>query len=121
MNIWRPTSASEQPVTTLINWQVFDVPDDNPAKGCTRHFIGLALESRKEGRVSSPIKEFDASKGEGRSQSGRIYRLQGMPGTHPDAHYVWHTWQHIYKTADVVEVTEQVLQEMLAFSSSEAP
>lgn len=118
MSTWRPTSASEQPVTTLVNWQAFDVPGDNPAEECTRHFIGLAFESWNEGRVSSPIQEFDAATGQGRSSSGRIYRLQGMPKADPGAHYVWHRWRHINKVSDVVEVTEEVLRAMQAFSSS---
>lgn len=112
MSVWRPTSSKHQPVTTLVDWQVFDVPRNDPTKGSTRHFVGLAVESEREGRVSSAIQEFDVSKGQGRSGSGRIYRLQGAPGTHPDAQYVWKTWQRVARAPDPVDVTQELYQAM---------
>lgn len=112
MSIWLPTSSKQQPITTLVAWRVFDVPRSKPELPCTRHFVGLAVESELEGRVSSPMREFDAAKGQGRSGSGRIYRLQGMPGTHPDAQYVWNTWLRVARAPDAIDVTEEVLQAM---------
>lgn len=112
MSIFRPTPTGSQPVTTLILWQAYDVPYSDPARGTSRHFVGLALESGREGRASSPILEFDAALGQGKTASGRIYQLQGRPGMHPDADYVWQGWLKIHEAPSYVNVTDQVVTAM---------
>lgn len=113
MSIWRPTPASIQPVVTLVSWQAFDVPYNDPAKGSSRHFLGLALESGNEGRTSSPILEFDALRAQGKTGSGRIYRLQGMPGVHLDTDYVWRAWLQLHGNPQFIDVTEEVFCQMM--------
>lgn len=85
MAVWKPGDITEEPEVILSNWKVLEVNSND------RHFCGYNL-SLREGRVSSRIEEFDPSTMMGRTRSGRIYSLRGVPGSHPDADYVWATW-----------------------------
>jgi hypothetical protein len=53
-----------------------------------RHFVGFHLD-RGDGRVSTPIREFDPVTRTGRTASGSTYHLIGRAGRHSDAEYVW--------------------------------
>lgn len=85
MSVWTIAPVAEQPETILHRWHVFETP-----KG-TRHFCGYAM-AYGEGRVSSPVVAFDPATMSGRTASGRVYRLDGPPGLHPDAAYVKGIW-----------------------------
>lgn len=85
MSVWKPGDITEEPEVILLNWKILEVESND------RHFCGYNI-SLGEGRVSSRIEEFDPSTMMGRTRSGRIYSLQGAPGFHPDADYVWATW-----------------------------
>lgn len=96
MNENTPTTWPIGPVTTdaatqLTNWRAFQVR--MPALGGAEslHLVGYALQQR-EGRVSSPVIEFDPKTAMARTKSGRYYELVGASGTHVDADYVWRRW-----------------------------
>lgn len=81
-SVWATPPPSEQPSITLIRWSVME------AKTGERYLVGYNLEDL-EGRVSTPLASFDASKAEAVTGSGRIYKLMGKPGADPDGLYVW--------------------------------
>ena len=85
MSIWRPESIDEEPEVVMTSWSIFEI------NGKDRHFCGYNVLLR-EGRVSSRIEEFDRQTMQGRTASGRVYKLKGLPGCDPDARYVWSRW-----------------------------
>jgi len=85
MPIWATAPVGEAPSIVLITWRILQTDTDE------RHFVGYNLVDR-EGRVSTPIDQFDLATLTGRTCSGRIYQLQGRPGVDADAMYVWNAW-----------------------------
>ncbi|VVD71964.1 hypothetical protein PAQ31011_00657 [Pandoraea aquatica] len=108
MPMWKTRSVDTEPVTHLVRWRVFEASD------FTRHFVGWAIEGMA-GRVSSAIQEFDLARGEGRTRSGRVYRLEGPSGEDGDASYTWDRWctlNAVVSTRDVSnEYREHVADE----------
>lgn len=105
MSLW-PLPITDEHPDTLDSWSIHEVLI--AALGApTRHLVGYAVEDR-EGRVSSPIVEFDAATRRARTKSGRVYRLRGSPGTDPDADHVWRSWQQIHKAQVLREVTREL-------------
>lgn len=103
MPIWKPHSIEAEPITHLIRWRVLE------ANESTRHFVGCSVEGLG-GRVSSAIQEFDASRGEGRTRSGRIYRLEGPSSEDGDASYTWDRWCSINSVVKVRDVSREYQQ-----------
>ena len=89
-NIWQPADIEDQPEVTLRYWKVIEVEGKDP-EYFGRHFVGWNVEDQ-EGRVSSKIVAFDAKTMRGVTDSGRVYQLEGKPGSHPDAEYVLRAW-----------------------------
>lgn len=85
MTVYRPTPVDQEPLTDLVRWTVQEVPVGDSV---TRHFVGYCYE----GRVSSPVQEWDVETHIGVTRSGRRYRLIGEPGWNTDAMYVWGRW-----------------------------
>ena len=103
--VWKPTSVVDEPVTELRRWRVFQVAAVFNADGPpTTHFVG---DAGYEGRVSSPILEYDPISRQGRSGSGRIYKLVGNSGYDRDAEHTWNRWQQICKVDKVTNVSER--------------
>lgn len=101
-SIWRPASVLDEPETTLIQWRVYAVTDDNLT---TVHFVGYA---RYEGRVSSSVQTYDPTTKRGITKSGRVYELLGVSGYNRDAAYVFNAWcARFPKEASFVDVTKQ--------------
>lgn len=105
-SIWEATPVSAEPETTLTNWRIYQVQRVEGEEKDTIHFVGLA-SSYFEGRVSSPILSFDEVKMEGISRSGRVYKLEGKPGSHPDAQHVWKSWLQINGNPDYMDVSQK--------------
>lgn len=104
-SIWKPTSVTQEPHTKLTSWRVFSVIA--PFSGdhdTTIHFVGYAWY---EGRVSSPVLEYDASTKRGVTSSGRIYELDGNSGHNSDALYVWERWCDNVHPTVVKDITSQ--------------
>ncbi len=102
MPVWSVPTPGEQP-NTLENWSVYEVQIaalDAP----TRHAVGYAVDVG-EGRVSSPIVEFDVTSRRLRTRSGRVYSLRGRPGSDADARYVWSAWKEINNAQELRDVT----------------
>jgi hypothetical protein len=99
MPIWATAPVTESPTLVLITWRILETDK------VERHFVGYNLTDR-EGRVSTPIQQFDVATLTGRTRSGRIYQLRGRPGVDADAAHVWHAWcraNDVKRWADVTE------------------
>jgi len=98
--IGRPPPVDAQPVTHIARWRVLETN-----KG-SRHLVGWAIED-SSGRVSSALQTFDVEKGEGRTSSGRIYRLTGSTDHDGDAQYVWARWCELNSVTSFRDVSAE--------------
>lgn len=108
MSIWKTTSIKQTPEIELASWRIYEVESEHWPKK-TKHFVGYNLTER-EGRVSSAIVEFDPVAMVGRTNSGRVYKLVGDPGTSQDASYVWSQWCKINEISSIEEVSVEKVQ-----------
>ncbi len=70
----------------------------------THHLIGF-MPQDSTGRVSSAIQFFDSERRVIQTNSGRLYKLYGLPGSHPNADHVWGLWKSFNKARDERDVT----------------
>ena len=91
---WKTSDVSAEPEIQLLDWTIKEDTAGN------RYFVGARADDH-DGRVSTPIMEFDPERRRGRTQSGRIYELLGSPGISDNGEYVW----SIYKIAN--NITER--------------
>ena len=103
LSVWRPASVQDEPETRLLQWRVFRVKG-NIDGGDTIHFVGRA---NWEGRVTSPVLEYDPTTKRGRTRSGRVYELLGDSGHNGDATYVWNRWLGMNGDPEVVDITSE--------------
>ena len=108
--VWKCAPVSARPEIILANWRVFEVQLPNRTQR-TRHFAGQNIEDC-EGRASSAIVTFDSETGQGMTESGRIYKLQGPRGFTDDAEYTWNRWKSINSVTEVVDVTAEIKKMM---------
>ena len=93
MSIWRIGSIQDEPETELTSWKVFLVKSTLINQGeDTIHFCGTTNDGN--GRVCSPVQEFDPSTMRGVTRSGRIYELVGPSSRilSSNASYVLSEW-----------------------------
>lgn len=91
MPIWNIRPIEEEPESKLTHWSIREVQLPGE-EGSTRHFVGELASWHPEGRVSSPIVDFDPKTMCGVTRSGRVYQLIGPSGNSSDADYVWARW-----------------------------
>lgn len=108
MPIWLPATADKEPDVTLTSWGAFEVLIPRIGRPTT-HVVGYSNKGG-EGRVSSSFTKLDAKRGQVISKSGRAYRLEGPPGLHPDADYVWRQWQSTWEAAVLKDVSLQLFE-----------
>lgn len=102
-SIWRPASVTQEPETVLTSWRVMEVELETGSEEYTTHFVGWASY---EGRVCSPVKNYDPSTRRGVTSSGRVYELRGGAGMNSDAMYVWSRWLSINGNPNYRDVSE---------------
>lgn len=107
MPVWKIASIEARPNATLSEWAVFEVPLNGPDKQWTRHLAGWSCEDR-QGQVCSPVVAFDPTTAACITQSGRVYRLLGVPGMCSDGDYVLRQWLAINDMAELRDVTAEV-------------
>jgi len=103
--------VERRPAVTLIQWRSIEVPLRGHGLPWTLHLCGWSSEDG-QGQVSSPVTLLDAAAGTFESSSGRIYRLKGPPGTHPDAAYVWRRWKTRWHVLDVRHLSNSIFERM---------
>lgn len=102
MPVWRPAPVEERPVLTLANWRVIETE-------CGElHFVGRNVETGS-GRVSSAIVAFGIEDRLGRTQTGRVYQLEGPPGRDDNADYVLGVWLQVNEVLSWTDVTESIV------------
>jgi hypothetical protein len=102
MPIWATAPVIDSPTLVLIIYRILETDKGD------RHFVGYNLSDR-EGRVSTPIDNFDLATLTGRTRSGRTYQLRDRPGVDADAMYVWQDWCRVNGVQSWVDVTSKVL------------
>lgn len=111
-SIWMPIYAiapvHQEPEETLVFWSIREV-QFHDAEQATHHLVGY-LPRNGSGRVTSAIQLFDRERMCVTTRSGRLYYLEGRPGTHPDAEYVWGHWKASNRIQDEIDVTRQYCQ-----------
>jgi hypothetical protein len=86
---WKTADVRAEPEIQLLDWTIKEDTAGNS------YFVGTRADDH-DGRVSTPIVEFDQERRRGRTQSGRVYELLGLPGVSDNGEYVW----SIYKIAN---------------------
>lgn len=102
MALWTAPSLDEEPSVILTRWSIYEI------EGTTWHFVGY-LGARNRGRVSGAIVTFDPITARGKTQSGRLYQLQGAPGQSVEGACAWELWRRINAVQSFVDVTGEVL------------
>ena len=105
MSFWTPAPIEDHPEVYMSRWKIIEATDDSGVK--SRHFVGL---DEFGGRVSSAIQKFDLDKKTGVTNSGRVYKLIGCPGTSVDAEYVWSVWKKHNKITEqtIIDIFEEI-------------
>ncbi|WP_193567049.1 hypothetical protein [Paraburkholderia azotifigens] len=79
MTVWRVPGGLD---VVLKLWSIRETDSG------VRHFVGYDVVNA-EGRVSTPIMQFDPMTGTGVTSTGSRYQLVGRAGHNRDAEYVW--------------------------------
>ena len=115
MPVWSVTPVEQEPSTTLVHWQVVELPDRD------RHLVGWAVEAR-EGRVCSAVQSFDIERLRAVTRSGRVYQLKGRPGVDIQGTYVLQRWLALNEEPAWTDVTKLVWADHIgAVQAQETP
>lgn len=107
MPMWATRPVTEQPRLTLTQWRLMRLADGD------QHLVGFCVENR-EGRVTSAMQSIDIDSMCAVTSTGRIFRLIGPPGEHPEAEYVWGRWRRMYDIETWADVSDEVWKPHLA-------
>lgn len=105
MPLFRIAKITERPTNTITRWSVREVQLSCETEK-THHLVGYILEEYAS-RVSSKIVAFDEEKMLVLTENGRIYNLQGKPGTSRDGDYVWDMWSLSKGAKNEIDMTNQ--------------
>lgn len=112
---WRIAPIPEEPEKTLDAWSVWEVSRGFAPGAYTLHVAGFAREGCKV-RVSTAILTLDPASRRCRTQSGRVYCLDGRPGLSTDVLAVWGAFKRANRITAERDVTAEV-DNLLAVSS----
>ncbi len=105
MSLFSLAPITDQPTNTMSNWAVRQVQLSGETER-THHLVGYIPEEYGS-RVSSKIVTFDKEQMLVQTENGRIYHLQGRPGTNRDGDYMWDIWSLSKNAKNEVDVTNQ--------------
>src|SRR5262245_7995036 len=91
-------SAGQEAQICLIEWCVFERHDSG-----SRHLVGRNTKTQR-GRISTPLKSFDATTVSATTQSGRRYLLVGPP-CDTEVRDAWAQWMLLQSMTHVRDVT----------------
>jgi len=89
---------------SLRRWRVIEVVSSSGTR--SRHVYGHDV-SNETGRASTAIKDFDLKTMTITTQSGRTYKLLGVPGNARNGEYAWKNWCRINGVVSETDVTEE--------------
>jgi ATP-dependent Lon protease len=97
-----PTTERE---VTLVQWSIREVTwGDTDRK--SQHVVGFIKEDEKW-LVSARVEKFDRHAKRVRTSDGRVYHLEGPPGTSDEAEHVWLDWKDRHDVHEESDVTHQ--------------
>lgn len=105
--IWAVPGVDLQPVIRLECWQVFQLENGD------NHLVGWH-DAGGEGRVSSRVEAFDATRRQALTSSGRAYELCGLDGCNVDGLYVWRSWLEARGHQQAEDVTGEFVRRIEA-------
>ncbi len=115
MTAWQTETVEADPHIVLTDWAVMQIEFASPgASAVTRHFIGVRTGKPPRVQVSSPVVAFDPSSARGRTESGRIYQLNGFSPASAPVLATWARWMDIHRIAAAANVTSEVVRDIFA-------
>lgn len=117
MSTWLLPSVDTQPSACLILWQAYRFSFGDQYWDILR---GWDPENSC-GRCSTPVVALTPAAATAKTQSGRLYRLEGEPGQDPDAQYVFESryGMTIPPAFQLIEVTDEYWT-LIQFNRAEA-
>jgi ATP-dependent Lon protease len=97
-------STSEQD-GTMIHWSIRKVAWGDTDRR-SKHLVGFVKEDEKW-LVSARVEKFDRQAKRVRTSDGRMYHLEGQPGTSDEAENVWIDWKDQHDVHEDLDVTHQ--------------
>lgn len=99
-------SVSDRPEFEMTKWSIREFPLSD-----TKSAMHLCGNVDGTGRVSSEIIELDIAGRVGRTQSGRLYRLVGEPGSLEEAGVdcIWKIWADMYEVVGDKDITQEII------------
>ncbi len=110
MQIWQIAPGEDGLQTTLRKWRLIEATYADSQNPRTRHFVGRNV-AHWSGRVSSAVIELDIAAKRGRTQSGRVYQLEGAPGIDAEALAVCELWACVNAVAAWRDITDELFAE----------
>jgi ATP-dependent Lon protease len=105
MPIFNVESVPSEREITLVQWSMREVAwGDTDRK--SQHVVGFIKEDEKW-HVSSLIEKYDRQAKRVRTSDGRVYHLEGQPGTSDEAERVWLDWKDRHDVLEESDVTHQ--------------
>lgn len=98
-------SSDQNSEETMILWAVYEISDRGNKY---RHLVGY-VPDRQTGRVTSAIKHFDKNSMRLKTESGRVYKLDGEPALKDEMRPVWTEWKNKYHVDNDIDVTHQYI------------
>lgn len=100
-SVWAVPGPSDQPEITLTRWKCFQLLNGG------RHLVGWN-QCDREGRVSTKITAFNPATSSGKTESGRVYVLEGRTGRDGDAMHTWGRWMEVNGAEDYKDVSPEI-------------
>lgn len=97
-SVWSVPSPDDQPEIILKRWKVMQLPNGD------RHFVGWNAGDR-EGRASTKIISFDPVTRCGKTESGRLYELEGQSGRDGDGMHTWARWMKVNNVKEFIDMS----------------
>lgn len=110
-NIWSIPSVSIFPERIIKDWWIVNIIKSEVygMEPYGFHFVGRDL-IMGGGAVSTKIVNFNPEKLAGKTNSGRVYQLEGPPGWDTDAQYVLTNWARLNRVEFAVATNEFMQQ-----------
>jgi ATP-dependent Lon protease len=105
MPILNIESVPSEREVTMVQWSMREVVwGDTDRK--SQHVVGF-IQQEEKWHVSSIIEKFDRQAKRVRTSDGRVYHLEGQPGTSDEAERVWLDWKDRHDVHEESDVTHQ--------------
>jgi ATP-dependent Lon protease len=97
--------ATSEQEGTMIHWSIREVTWGDTDRR-SKHLVGFVKEDEKW-LVSARVEKFDRQAKRIRTSDGRVYHLEGPPGTSDEAENVWLDWKDQHDVHEESDVTHQ--------------